>query len=59
MNVKWLGVLAVLVLVVGTLAYKQGGAPEHVTQTSSSEEAVRVVLFADPHEADEVGRFVV
>lgn len=55
MNVKSLGVVVVLAIVAGIVVYKQGGTPEPVVQTSHSEEAVRVMLFADPHEADEVG----
>jgi hypothetical protein len=57
MKGKWLGVLAVLGLAVGIVVYKRVREP-HVgpgARASSGAEAPRVLLFADPNEADEVG----
>ena len=53
MKVKWIGAAAVLLLVAGIVIYKQGSAPEPVATSVASDEAARVVLFADPREANE------
>ncbi|MHC4506778.1 MAG: hypothetical protein ACYTFI_26105 [Planctomycetota bacterium] len=52
---KWLAVCAVLGLFAGVVVYKQVSEPEpSAVVTSGAEEAVRVILFADPRQADVV-----
>lgn len=57
MKGKWLGIVAVLGLVAGIVVYKQASAPEAGPSEAGTArvESPRVLLFADPHEADEVG----
>ena len=57
MKGKWLGICTVLALVVGIIVYKQAGESEAGTSGVGMPEgeAPQVLLFADPHEADEVG----
>ena len=57
MKAKWLGICTVLALVAGIIVFKQAGEPEAGTSGAgtSGGEAPQVLLFADPHEADEIG----
>ena len=57
MNGKWLGICAVLALVAGVVVYKQTSEPAGGTggARTAGVETPRVLLFADPQEADEVG----
>jgi hypothetical protein len=56
MKGKWLGVFAVLGLAIGIVVYKQVSEPDvgPSAAATSGAEAPRVLLFADPREADEV-----
>ena len=57
MKGNWLVVLAVVGLVTGIVIYKQVSEPDVRlgAAATSAAEAPRVLLFADPHEADEIG----
>lgn len=57
MKAKWPGVLAVVGLAIGIVAYKKVSEPDVGPGAAerSAAEAPRVLLFADPGEADEVG----